>query len=135
MFFEVFIVGMGVIAAVVDAPAFLSHICAAGHKQAQGEHILAFPALRRIEDLVHNVPLPEADYFPRFGEGLRLSGDADVSPHKCAQGISDVNGVQARPVRMRDVIFYLRMFHRDLRFYVFTSCFARNSAEDQPFEQ
>ncbi len=45
MFFEVLIVGMGEISPEVDASTFLARLGGLGHKQADGEHVLAFPAL------------------------------------------------------------------------------------------
>ena len=45
MFFEMLIVGAREIAAVMDAPAFLSLLSGACHKEAYNEHILAFPAV------------------------------------------------------------------------------------------
>ena len=82
MFFEVFVVGLREIASEMNASAFPALMGGLGHKQADGEHILAFPAARRIKDLVHYVPLPEFDNFLSFFEGLFISCDSDISPHK-----------------------------------------------------
>ena len=45
MFFEVFVVGFGKISSKVDASAFLSRLGGLRHKQANGKHILTFPAI------------------------------------------------------------------------------------------
>ncbi len=44
MFFEVLIVGIGEIASEVDASTLLPHLGRLRHKEASGEHVLAFPA-------------------------------------------------------------------------------------------
>ena len=44
MFFEVLIVGFRKIDSEVYAPTFLPQLSRLGHKQANGEHILTFPA-------------------------------------------------------------------------------------------
>jgi len=63
MLLEVLIIGFGEIPSVVDAAAFPALLCGLGYKQRGGEHILAFPAGRRVEDFIHHVPLPESYNF------------------------------------------------------------------------
>ncbi len=98
MFFEVFIVGMWEISPEVDASAFLSRLGGLRHKQANGEHILAFPAFGRIKNFVHHISLPETDNLLSLCEQLCLSGDADISPHKSSNRVSDVSGIQTGAV-------------------------------------
>jgi hypothetical protein len=85
MLFKILVVSFGEIPSKMYASAFLSLPGGLGHQQADSEHILALAAVRRIEDLVHDVTLPEADDFFRFGELLFGSGYSDVSPHKGPQ--------------------------------------------------
>ena len=85
MFFEIFVVGVGVIASEVDAAAFLSGQGGLRDEQADGEHILKLPALRVVELLIHYVSLPEAYLFDGLLEVVCFSGDADVSPHNGPQ--------------------------------------------------
>ncbi len=82
MFFEVLIVGIWEITSEVYASTFLAFLGCLCHKQANDEHILAFPALRCIKDFVHYVALPECDNLLSLCEGSVLSCDTDVSPHK-----------------------------------------------------
>ena len=74
MFSVMLMVGFGEISSKVHAPAFPALLGRLGHEQRHCEHVLTFPALGRIEDLVHHVPLPEPDDLLCFGE--RLSRDA-----------------------------------------------------------
>ena len=64
------IISVGEIASEVDASAFFAGQGGLGNKKANGEHILEFPAGGRVEGLIHNITLPEAnlvDGLPHFG--------------------------------------------------------------------
>ena len=95
MFFEVFIVDVWVVASVMYASAFPSVLGGAGHQQTDGKHILAFPALRGVKDFIHHIALPETYNFSGFFKGFFFSGNPDISPHQCSQGISDIAGIEA----------------------------------------
>jgi len=136
MLFEMLVVGIGEIAPEVDTPAFLPYFGGTGHQEADGEHILAFPAGWGIEDFVHHVSLPEPDNFLSFLERLVFSYDADVSPHKGPEGVPDVGGIEAGAVRVRDVIFYQWVFDvRGAIFYVLAGGKAGGFAEYKSFGQ
>ena len=102
-------------------------------EEADGEHILEFPAGGRIEGLIHNISLPKAnlvDSLPHFGG---FSGDADVSPHKGTQRVSDVGGIEVPEFGVGDLVFDCRLaeaggFWGERRL-------ARDSAEDETFEE
>ena len=102
---EVGVVGFGVVHAIVDAAAFLAEFGGVGDEEGGGEHVLAFPADGGIEDLVHDVAVPELDDFLGLGEGSGLAGDADVAPHEGAEGVADVGGVEAAAVGVRNLVF------------------------------
>ena len=90
MFFEGFIVCVREVATEVGASAFFSGQSGLGDEEADGQHVLEFPAGGRVEGLVHNITLPEAnlvDGLPHFG---RFSGDTHVSPHNRPQGVSNI---------------------------------------------
>ena len=93
MFFEVFVVDFGKISSVMNASALLSRLGGLRHKQANGKHILTFPAIGWIKDFVHHVPLPEPDNLLSLSKLLCLSGDADISPHKSSKRVSNISGV------------------------------------------
>ena len=98
MFFEALIVGVGEIASEVDASTFFAFLGCLGHQERYREHILAFPALGRVKDFVHHVSLPEFDNLLGLNEGLGLSCDGDISPHKGPEGVSNVSGIQTSAV-------------------------------------
>ncbi len=98
MLFKVFVVCLREVASIMDAPAFAAFFGGLSHYECDSEHILAFPSLRRVEDFVHNVSLPESDNFLGFCERLSFSCDADISPHKRAERISHITGVKASSV-------------------------------------
>ena len=136
MLLETFVIGFRKIASEMDAPTFLSLLGGLGHEQGNGEHILAFPALGRIKDLVHNVPLPESDDLLGLQERLIPSSDTDISPHERSKRISDVGRIQTSAVRMRDLVFYQRMFEvGGTRPCALRDDPAGYSAEHQPFEK
>ena len=98
MIFEVFVVGVGVVAAEVDAAAFLAGKGRLGDEEADGEHILELPALGVIELFIHNVSLPEANLFDGLLEVVGFPGDAHISPHQGPKGVFHVGGVEAGAV-------------------------------------
>ena len=84
------IISVGEVTSEMDSSAFFSGQGGLCDEQADGEHILEFPAGGRVEGLIHNVSLPEAnlvDGLPHFG---RFPGDAYVSPHNRPQGVSNI---------------------------------------------
>jgi len=111
MFIEIIVVRVGEICSEVRAAAFAPLPGRLGHKKADGEHVLALPAFGRVEDFVHNVPLPEADYFLGLRERLVGAGDADVSPHKGAQRVPNVGGIQLCAVGMGNLVLYQRVLY------------------------
>ena len=66
--------GLGKVAAEMNAAAFLPLEGDLRHQQTYGQHILAFPAFRTVEHLVHHVPLPEANDFLRLVTAAALGG-------------------------------------------------------------
>lgn len=133
VFFEGFVVCVGEITSEMDTTAFFSGQGGLRDEQADGEHILEFPALRVVEGLIHNITLPEAnlvDGLPHFG---RFSCDADVSPHKGPQGVFDVGGIEVPEFGMGDLVFDYQLAEAG----GFGGCrhLACDSAEDETFEE
>ena len=109
MIFEMFVVALRKVTSEMYAPAFFSLLGGISHKLRDREHILTFPALRRIEDFVHYISLPESDDFLSFGQRLILSRDADISPHKSPQRICDVGCIEPGAVGVWNRVFYLQV--------------------------
>jgi len=61
VFFELLVVGGGIIASKVHPSTFPAHLGGAGHKPGDGEHILAFPSIVAFKDFIHDIALPEHD--------------------------------------------------------------------------
>jgi len=88
------IVAFGEVLPEVDAAGFFTLFGGVGHQERNGQHILTFPAEGITEDLVHHIPLPEADDFNGLIQRRLLAGDADVAPHKGAQGVADIVSIE-----------------------------------------
>ena len=61
---------------------------------ADHEHVLGFPAGGVVEDLVEGVAGPEVDHFEHALEFVPGAFDADVLPHRGAEGGPDVGEVE-----------------------------------------
>ena len=62
-----------------------------------------------------------------------FSGDADVSPHKGAQRVSDVGGIEMPEFGMGDLVFDCRL--AEIGGFRGSRRLARDSAEDETFEK
>ena len=133
---EIFVIYVGVVFAIMDAPAFHSFLGGFRHDEAHRQAVLAFPAFGGVEDFVHDVSLPEADDLFSFGELLIFSGDADVSPHERAERVCDVGGIEPGAFGYLDGIFYLWMIEvENVIVFAFEDCLRGDFAEDHAFEQ
>jgi len=133
VFFEILVIGVGEVASEVDAAAFFAGDGGLSDEEADGEHILEFPALRVIEGLIHNISLPEANLVDGLSHFGGFPGDADVSPHKRPQRVSDVGGVEVPELGVRDLVFDSRL--AEAGGFWGEGRLACDSAEDETFEQ
>jgi len=136
VFGEVFIVSIGEISSKVGASTFTTLLGRLCNKQGDGEHVLALPAFRRFECLVHDVSLPKADDFLGLCKGCIRAGDADISPHQGPKRVSHVLGIEPGTVGMGDLVLYkwaIYLGRAGLR--GLGDCPSRYSAEDEAFEQ